>query len=141
MAARLLVKDAKQREVGIHLVSVYMHHELGWAEFEDTLDRCVAKKRPGDIVMIGMDANASIGVDRDGLQKERRVCGDFGNKRVTEAGERMYSYLASRDLASAATFFKRKPGGHGTWRHPGTDKLYQIDHLVCEQKDLKRVTN
>ena len=141
MATRLLVKDDRGKDVGIHLISLYRHTDWDWGEFQATLDRCVAKKRPGDIVLIGADGNASMGSNHLGVCGNR-TCGKFGNRRVTEPGKKLLAILTQRTMALPSTFF-RSAGerSYGTWEHFGSGKLYQIDHFICYQQDMKRVTN
>jgi len=140
MAIRLLVQDDSGEEVGIHLVSLYRHSDWDWNGMEDTWNAVIDCKRAGDVVIVGTDCNAHLGVDRSGLAGA--VVGPFGNVWGNDAGEKMKLLLASRSMVAASTFFKRGRGGYGTWRsfaHP--HKLYQIDHFFCLGSDLMRVTN
>ena len=96
MAVRLQVKDNKGKDVGIFLPSLNRHTEWNWKEFETTMDRCLAKKKPGDIVLIGADYNASMGSNHAGHLECNKTCGKFGNRRITEPGKKLFSILTQR---------------------------------------------
>jgi hypothetical protein len=142
VAVRLQVKDNKGKDVGIFLASLYRHTEWDWEEFETTMDRYLAKKEPGDIVLIGADCNASMGSNHAGAQWNK-TCGKFGNRRVTEPGKKLFSILAQRSMALPSTFFRAKGRrSYATWASFGDNKrLYQIDHFICMTRDMRRVLN
>jgi len=56
IAVRLLVKDDRQQEIGLYLVSAYapvgVADQNYWDEFIEKVDLCVSKKLPGDILVI-----------------------------------------------------------------------------------------
>ena len=141
-AVRIVVTDDKRRKVCLFLVSAYspvgassfLQHE----EYQGNLDAVIARKQPGDILLVGMDANASMG---------RGACSDhgfqpvgrYGNRHVNEAGRRLRTYLATHGLFAVSTRFKKTH--YSTWMHPSSRKLHQIDHFIMDASEVKRVTD
>jgi len=72
IAVRLLVKDERQQEIGLYLVSAYapvgVADQNYWDEFIEKVDLCVSKKLPGDILVIWCDTNSSLGTKRKDLK-------------------------------------------------------------------------
>jgi len=128
MAVRLLVEDENGDEIDIHLVSIYRHSDWEWDGFEEVLDECISCKKQGDVVVIGADCNASIGVRE--TQGRGEPCGRFGNCRRNDAGSKLRLVLAARSLVAPSAFFKRRRDGYGTWRSMAPPfRLHQLDHF------------
>ena len=140
IAIRLLVKDDNGDELGIFLLSVYRHSDWNWRDFQATFDKVISKKRPSDILLVGADCNAKLGVRDVHEPKVNSPCGPFGNRTCNDAGKEMKKVVMMQSMVSAATFFRRPPRGHGTWVHPRDDTLSQIDHFFVGRHDLRRVT-
>ena len=62
-----------------------------WQDYLDDLDNCIARKKPDDILLIGMDCNSSIGVRGN---TNTKVVGRHGKKTLNTPGVRLRSYLA-----------------------------------------------
>ena len=66
IALRLLIEDSKNNQVGLFLVSAYApvgkEDDSVWERYLGNLNLCISRKRAGDLLIIGTDANASIGV-------------------------------------------------------------------------------
>ena len=138
-AVRLLVENERAEEKGIFLVSAYAPigaaSQEDWEEFFDKVTQCISRKLPGDMLVMGIDANSSMGIG-DGLG----ACGLFGNSHQNDSGKRFKDFLALRDLVSTATFFRKKK--YDTWFNPARrGEGYQLDHLITERKDLACVTD
>ena len=65
--------------------------------------------------------------------------GPFGLKHMNAAGRRLRTYMEVHELTSLASHF-RKPW-YGTWLHPCSKKLHQLDHMIVTQSDLRRFTD
>eukprot|EP00966_Prymnesium_polylepis_P064657 1499240-Prymnesium_polylepis.1 len=121
MAVRLEVRCGRRgkgysRKMGIFLVSGYAptsghpaaDHDAYYAAFE----RLLAKARPGDVIIAGVDANASIG--RGSLlggdinpSGRAGAVGPFGLNHLNAAGRRLRGFLESHQLASLASFYRK----------------------------------
>ena len=81
-----------------------------------------------DTILSGMDRNSSMGTN-DG-----NLCGPFGIPHTNDAGRIMHSFLSIRGLTTATTFFQKK--SHGTWIHPRSKSLHQLDHIITNREKL-----
>ena len=140
IAIRLLVKDHCEKEVGVFLVSAYCpvgnaKHEL-WEDFFERLRSCISRKETSDILLIGIDANSSLGTGKRGEQNMMPAVGPYGNPHVNASGIRFRSFLEVNSLASVTTFFRKKL--YSTWSHPRSKKPHQIDHFITEKSSISR---
>ena len=142
-AVRLKVTDAFTRKtLWIFLISAYS--PVGCApqaehdEYLRCLDVYIARKQPGDFLLIGTDANASLGRREAGDDAHGSLAvGPFGEPHVNDAGLRLRTYLDTRGLTAASTHFK-KPN-YATWKHPQSGRVHQIDHFLVESSKMKHV--
>ena len=140
IAARLLLRDSAKRDVAVFLVSAYApvgsESDEIWNQYYNQLDECIKKKKPDDILIIGTDSNSSIGTvsHNDNL---RGPVGQFGLPHVNTAGRRLRTYLATNNLLAASTYFKKR--NYGTWQHPRSKLLHQIDHFLVSESSFKCV--
>ena len=143
IAIRLQLRDARGKSVCIFLVSAYC--PIGssdpekWEEFLAQLDSCVARKVRGDVLLIGIDSNSSIGTMQRGENPTMTAVGPHGCKHLNPAGERFRTYLEVNGLTAATTYFKKKV--YGTWTHPRSKRLHQIDHFITSKSDFCRLTD
>ena len=143
IAIRLQLRDARGKPVCIFLVSAYC--PIGssdpekWEEFLAQLDSCVARKVRGDVLLIGIDSNSSIGTMQRGENPTMTAVGPHGCKHLNPAGERFRTYLEVNGLTAATTYFKKKV--YGTWTHPRSKRLHQIDHFITSKSDFCRLTD
>ena len=147
IAIRLLVRDLFNNDVGVFLVSAYApvssETDQVWEQYYDQLDACIARKHPDDILIIGTDSNSSIGTKSERSDVEdansiyRGPVGSFGLPHVNNAGRRFLSYLATNELVATSTCFQKR--NYGTWQHPRSKKLHQIDHFVVSAAARKSV--
>ena len=139
IGVRLLLKDSENRDVGVLLISAYApdssKSEDDWIDYLDQLDRCIQRKRAKDILVIGTDANASLGVSYD----HKSPLGPFGISHINKAGRRMRTFLSTNNLVAASTRFK-KPN-YGTWQHPRSKLNHQIDHIITARNCFKCFTD
>ena len=135
IGVRLLLKDNEGRDVGVLLISAYApdssKSEEVWTEYIDLLDICIQRKRTSDILVIGTDTNASMGVSCD----EKSPFGPFGLSHVNKAGRKMRTFLSTNDFIATSTHFKKR--NYGTWQHPRSKKMHQIDHIITTRRSFK----
>ena len=137
IAVRLLLKDIHNKDVGVFVISAYA--PIGeapgqhWEDFFNNLTACMSRKRSSDILVIGCDCNSSMGVNNS---KDISPIGKFGITHVNESGKRLLTYLAIQELKVTTTCFQKKR--YGTWMHPRSKKLHQIDHILVNQEMFVR---
>ena len=118
MAVRLEFMDDRGRPLRVWLVAAYA--PVGAAPraerlaYLDDLARAVAAAEGGEVLLVGTDANASMGVRGGSTDKVR---GPRGEKYVNDAGRDMLSFLGRHELCLPTTFFrKRMSAGRSTRR-------------------------
>ena len=140
MAVRLCAKDIDDKDISIFLVSAYAPvstaSEEVWKDYYEKLQACIDRRKQQDILMIGSDCNASIGINPT---NEESVVGQYGLKHTNHSGRRLKNFLAVNNLCSTTTYFKKK--NYGTWAHPRSKNLHQLDHIFVNRSSLKSVTN
>ena len=130
-----LMMMVKGKEVNIQLISGYAPTSADSNEarlqWYDDLDR--AKNRVnGDVITImGVDGNASIGVQDEGEDDDAR--GPHGIKHTNEAGRQLLQYVSLRNMYAVSTKFKQKKG-YGTWKHMRNGNMYQLDHFFIQRE-------
>ena len=91
VAIRLLLSDSSKKDVGIFLISAYAPvgnaPDVIWNDFFDKLSTCISRKRAEDILVIGADCNASMGLDAT----RNSPLGRFGLSYVNASGKRFLS--------------------------------------------------
>lgn len=149
----LSMKDPlSHKRLDVLLVSAYAPvstaSDEDWEEYYDTLSRAICRGKqlaPGALVLIGSDANASIGRDTLVATPERdsaglgEAVGPHGLDRINASNRRLRSFLETEELASLASFF-HKPY-YGTWQHPCSKDMHQLDHFLISRCDLQRFTD
>ena len=116
VAARLLLQDIQNRDVGLFLVSAYapigVADEDVWDEFFANLDRCISRKQSGDILLIGADTNSSLGSRQSCVGqfpvRQQHPLGQFGLHYTNSAGGRFASYLAINNVLALTTFYRKR---------------------------------
>ena len=144
IGVRLLLRDNSNRDVGVFLVSAYApvssEPDNIWDNYYNQLDQCIQRRRRDDILIIGTDSNSSIGtaisVD-DQHNSFRGPVGKFGLSHVNDAGRRFRAYLATSNLVAALTCLKKLK--YGTWKHPRSKLMHQIDHFIVTNSSFKCV--
>ena len=147
IAIRLLLRDSHKNNVGVFLVSAYApvssESDAVWDRYYDQLDTCISRRLANDILIIGTDSNASIGVKSSVNGTEGANSGYSGPvglhglPHVNDSGRRLQNYLSTNTLFAATTSFKKR--NYGTWQHPRSGKLHQIDHFVVSATSRKAV--
>ena len=147
MDCRFLVADCEGKDIGIHLVNA--HAPVGkatrqvWQDFFADLDASIASAKPKDVIVLGGDLNASIGVGTTSKRFERANSpprGPFGIAYQNESGKRLLRWMATQQMVAVSTYFKKKR--YATWI--GKDKnrrLFQLDHFLVLGKDAHRVSD
>ena len=126
IAARLQLEGMVGKPLIIVLVSAYAPHSGSTLEekeaFAGNLQACINICGPDEILIMGIDANASIGTrsahDKQGVGRDR-VRGTHGIKDENEAGKKLHMLLGVHELCAASTFFQKRR--YETWYHPGAN--------------------
>ena len=131
MAVRLEVQE-QRRARGIFLLNGYAPVSSApadeWDEYYDALSRGLARMRRGDLLIAGVDANASVGrgslcVTPDtGAGDGSGAVGPHGIEHVNESGRRLRTWLELHELGTLSSHFTKN--FYGTWLHPRTRKAY-----------------
>ena len=141
IAVRLQLRDDSGKLVCIFLVSAYCpvgsSDPEKWEEFFAQLDSCLARKVRGDVLLIGIDSNSSIGTMQRGDNQSMTAVGPHGCRHLNPAGERFRTYLEVNGLTAATTYFKKN--AYGTWIHPRSKRTHQIDHFITSKSDFCRL--
>ena len=142
----LSVKDSQSdKRLDVLLVSAYAPVSSAaaeeWDEYYDALSRAIATAPAGATVLVGTDANASIGRGRLGgpADDHAGAVGPFGIEHMNASGRQLRTFLETQKLASLASFFNKKY--YGTWQHPRSKSMYQLDHILVTRSDLMRFTD
>ncbi len=90
--------------------------------------------KSNEVLLICIDVNASMG---SRTHAKDQVLGPYGIVRVNSAGRALHDHLHAKGVCSSA-FFSPKPT-HGSWRHPRSKQLHQLDHLLISRSDLCKV--
>jgi len=148
IAAPLLARDAwTRRPLGVYLMSTYAPTSDASATdldmYYSAFSTALARKPRGYVLVVCSDANASIGRgsldNTTGLSARSNAVGPYGIDHVNGSGRRLRSFLEVNQLASLASFF-RKPH-YGTWLHPRSKRLHQLDHILVTRQDVFRFTD
>ena len=149
VAAPLLAKDARtRRPLGVYLISSYAPTSdasaSAWDEYYSALATAIARMPFGYVLVICTDANASIGRGGLGntateLSGRNGAVGPHRLDHVNESGRRLRSFLELHQLASLASFFRK--AHYGTWMHPRSKRLHQLDHILVARCDVYRFSN
>jgi len=155
VAVRLEIAQSgrKRRSIMIVLVSAYAPDS--GRPTEEHVDYEMQKQRLYDsigryeVMVEGTDANASLGTRSLHAATENddgrdRVVGPHGIPLVNHAGKAFHQLLGMNQLCAATTYFRKTAHrnhafAHTTWKHPGRQSPYQLDHFIVRQKDLKLV--
>ena len=141
VAVRLQLVDHRKRTRHLYLASAYAPHSgLPLTErdlYLDHLQECLSACPTGDILIIGSDLNASLGVQTD---DQDSVLGRFGLPRVNDAGLALNGVLSMNNLCAPTTFFQKHKSRYSTWANPRSGLPHQIDHFFMKRRDLVRVT-
>ena len=153
IAAPLLATDPQtRRPLGVYLMSTYAPTSdasaMEWDTYYSAFAAAIARMPRGYVLVVCTDANASIGrgtldlssnLAATALSARNDVVGPFGLDHINASGHRLRSFLELHQLASLASFF-RKPH-YGTWLHPRSKRLHQLDHIFTSRHDVFRFTD
>ena len=144
MSTRLRVKDERGRPLVLYVVSAYAPlasaPQAERDRYFSDLQKCCDVCHKREVLLIGTDANAALGVKRS---KQDRVLGNHGVHHTNNAGGETYQFLARNELCSPSTFARNTTRNgserYATWTHPKSGRGYQHDHFFLRQRDRKRV--
>jgi hypothetical protein len=134
IAAKMLVTDSNSGNVlRFFQISAYAptsdSQEANIIHFEDALAKTISHCGLEDILVICMDANASIGCkhsDRS-IDGANRIIGPCGISHINRVGQRLRTFLNIHNLVAFTPFFKKKH--YGTWQHPRSKLQHQEDRI------------
>jgi len=138
LAVKLEMEDLKGKPITVVLSTAYA--PIGAAKenvrnaFATDMDHLMEAPKSNEVLLICIDANASMG---SRTHAKDRVLGPYGIERVNSAGRALHDHLDAKGMCSAASFFPKPI--HGSWRHPRSKQLHQLDHLLISRNDLCRV--
>ena len=140
---KLMARYNKKKNMTLMIVAAYApdsHHKSATKQlYLDNLNRCVKSCGKKEILIIGADCNASVGIRSSSKDKVR---GPYGDKHVNTAANLLNDYMAMAKLCFPTTFFKNpRQINHATWTHMATHRGFQIDHFMMKRTDLRRVLN
>jgi hypothetical protein len=98
------------------------------------MDHLMEAPKSNEVLLICIDANASMG---SRTHAKDQVLGPYGIEHVNSAGRALHDHLDAKGMCSSASFFPKPT--HGSWRHPRSKQLHQLDHLLISRNDLCRV--
>ena len=115
--------------------------------FHESLDSCLGCDK--NLNIIGIDSNASVGrasasparFSEGKHRKFFRPVGHRGFGRANKAGTEFREWLTTRLMRATSTFFKQRKGHKGTWMHPHTRSMHQIDHVLTNALTFSYVTH
>jgi hypothetical protein len=131
--------DKKGKTCKYFVISTYLpctlysddQYELVLEQLEEVLKKCPKDATP----VIGIDANAEIGIT-DGTEDSRyNISGPYGNPRTNTRGRIFTDFLRKHKLCSPATWFE-KPHHHTYVNYRGQGRT--IDYLLIPRKELRR---
>ena len=144
----LVMEDEKGKMIKLRLVSAYAptssatddKHDM----FRGHLRQVVQDAQQQDeILIVGADINASCG--RHGMMMDdenvQSPVGRHGINWVNKAGEQMLTFCGLNNLCLPKSFFQKNYATRGTWKHPGSNRWYEIDQFLMKREDLKRVVD
>ena len=149
VAIRLLLRDCHNKDVGVFLISAYAPigtaPDVVWDTYFDQLDQCISRSQPHDILIYHWcNINISIGVENAPLGNTECMnrnyngpLGKFGLRHINNSGLRFRTYLSINEFVAVTTHFKKR--NYGTWQHPRSKLLHQIDHFITQKSMFHRV--
>jgi exonuclease III len=137
MAIRLEVEDAQKQCLSIYLVSAYAptseKSNAMKEEYHDQLSLCVECAHSKDIIIIGTDANARLGINNDA--RTDNVCGMYGNKGLSSDGLSVRTLFSSLNLCATNTFFQKKH--YDSFKDHNGPRC--IDYICVKHTDMKYI--
>ena len=120
IGARLIVKNNRNNDVGMFLISAYAPigraKQYLWDNFIEMLEKCVRRKHPGDILLIGCDSNSSVCTSSNRENTEGiQAVGKFRLPYVNQSGIRFRAYMEYH-LTLLSTHFQKRT--YTTWVNP-----------------------
>ena len=141
IATRLVLKDNRKNDIEIFLVSAYAPIGVAdaqtWDTFLQNLESCISSKRPNDILIVGCDANSSLGINYERDSISMASVGRFGLPHCNHAGTRFTTFLEINHLVACSTYFRKK--NYATWQHPRSKLPHQIDHILTSKINFCRI--
>ena len=146
VAVRLVfpARNSQLKPLCFYIVSAYAptsdSSNATQTTYLDNLKDCLSKRQKDDILILGTDANASLGT-RSGAHNAtpQNICsiGNFGIANRNAAGARLLTFLQQENLVAMSTYFQKPVIKYSTWVHPRHKTHYQIDHIITNKEAFK----
>mmetsp|Transcript_37802 Transcript_37802/g.100439 ORF Transcript_37802/g.100439 Transcript_37802/m.100439 type:complete len:358 (-) Transcript_37802:868-1941(-) len=140
IAVKFKLLDCKNRKMAVRFVSAYAPVSTSGQkvrnEYLDELQKCIISCSDEEVLIIGTDANASMGTRTSATD---HVLGPYGISKQNVAGHLFRDFCETMNLCSAATFFTKR--SYTTWRHMRSKFHYQLDHFLVRRMHLNRVVD
>lgn len=107
-------------------------------EFYEILEEMVQKIPKTDLKLVIGDMNAKVG--REEIYREV-TGGESKHEESNDNGLRLITFAIEQKMKIMSTHFKRKDIHKGTWRIPGRKETNQIDHVLGEEEEARRIKN
>ena len=132
--------------IGIFLISCYApistDSEESWTSYYSNLLECISRKNNTDLLLIGSDCNASLGIRKQNTYNlYTDSIGQHGLDNRNHSGEWLLTFLQQNNLSAITTFFKKPMHRYITWINPATKNIYQIDHFITLKSQLNFFTD
>ena len=138
ISIKLRLADAFRKPIDVIFASAYAPVSNACRsvkdEYHNNLQFCVDHCGNDDILILGTYANASMGTRSC---KDDKVLGPFGISKTNLNGVLFRDLCSVLGLCLATTFFKKR--SYGTWRHPRSKLLYQLNHFLVQRASLVRI--
>ena len=144
MAVRLMMQNDRKDDIGVFLVAAYAPvgnaKQNSWDEFSETLEHCINRKNPKDILILGCDANSSLGTAENTNESDCfSSIGKFGLPHQNRSGIRFNAFMEINSFTALTTRFQKS--NYATWNNPRSKLPHQIDHFLCSKNDFYRFTD
>ena len=143
--ARARPARKRSQSLGVLLISGYAPvstaSEAEWIAYYSDVALALSHRHTGDVVVWGTDGNGSIGRGSIGQCDDERTSavGPYGIAHINHSGRRLRTFLETNELAALSSFF-RKPY-YGTWLHPRSKRMHQLDQVIVSRSDVFRFTD
>ena len=133
LAIRLQLPTAANSTTHIFLISAYAPVSSSidsvWQDYYQKLETCINRSHPADILIIGSDCNACLGISSSTSSAYNSI-GPHGINHQNASGSRLLQFLLNNNLSAVTTFFKKPIHKYITWINKSNGNIYQIDHFI-----------
>jgi exonuclease III len=140
MAIRIEIQDTHKKTVCLYVVVAYAPTSKApvsvLEDYMTNLDLCVNECKKNEVLILGADVNASMGISGDHHWRDK-VLGKWAGGDLNDRGKELHDFCVSNNLTAPLSFFQHKE--YESWRHPRSGKGYRLDQWLIRKQDFKRV--